>query len=242
MSFYNFRYQFFDFSGKFSSNLEKLFSCSLLKMPKKSKIVVQEPEPEPVIEEKAEEIKISKRTGKPVRPLTALQMETLRKGRELAVAKRKQLIEGVDLEKRASDIKKAKDELKLERDTKQQLRLKHQKKVYDEAVSEAIKDKVAVEEEEEVKKEPVKEVKEVKESKKKIKKKVIKYVEESSSSSSSESEEEEIIIKKKKKEKSRKEEIEPKSIQAEITRQNLRRNLEDIHSASMAAMMAPSYF
>ncbi len=57
-------------------------------------------------------------------------------------------------------------------------------------------------------------------------------MEESSSSSSSGSEEEEIIIKKKKKEKSRKEEIEPKSIQAEITRQNLRRNLEDIHSAS----------
>ena len=209
-------------------------------MPKKSKIVVQEPDPEPVIEEKPEEIKISKRTGKPVRPLTALQMETLRKGRELAVAKRKQLIEGVDLEKRALDIKKAKDEMKLERDTKQQLRLKHQKKIYDEAVSDALKDKVAVEKEEEVKKEPAKEVKEAK---KKIKKKVIKYVEESSSSSSSESEEEEIIIKKKKnKDKNRKEEIEPKTMQAEITRQNLRKNLEDIHSASMAAMMAPSYF
>ena len=209
-------------------------------MPKNSKIVVQEPEPEPVIEEKPEEIKISKRTGKPVRPLTALQMETLRKGRELAVAKRKQLIEGVDLEKRALDIKKAKDEMKLERDTKQQLRLKHQKKIYDEAVSDALKDKVAVEKEEEVKKEPAKEVKEAK---KKIKKKVIKYVEESSSSSSSESEEEEIIIKKKKnKDKNSKEEIEPKTIQAEITRQNLRRNLEDIHSASMAAMMTPSYF
>ena len=209
-------------------------------MPKKSKIVVQEPDPEPVIEEKPEEIKISKRTGKPVRPLTALQMETLRKGRELAVAKRKQLIEGVDLEKRALDIKKAKDEMKLERDTKQQLRLKHQKKIYDEAVSDALKDKVAVEKEEEVKKEPAKEVKE---GKKKIKKKVIKYVEESSSSSSSESEEEEVIIKKKKnKDKNRKEEIEPKTMQAEITRQNLRKNLEDIHSASMAAMMAPSYF
>ena len=209
-------------------------------MPKKSKRVVQEPDPEPVIEEKPEEIKISKRTGKPVRPLTALQMETLRKGRELAVAKRKQLIEGVDLEKRALDIKKAKDEMKLERDTKQQLRLKHQKKIYDEAVSDALKDKVAVEKEEEVKKEPAKEVKEAK---KKIKKKVIKYVEESSSSSSSESEEEEVIIKKKKnKDKNRKEEIEPKTMQAEITRQNLRKNLEDIHSASMAAMMAPSYF
>ena len=208
-------------------------------MPKKSKIEVQEPAPEPVIEEKPEEIKISKRTGKPVRPLTELQMETLRKGRELAVAKRKQLIEGVDLEKRALEIKKAKDEMKLERDTKQQLRLKHQKKIYDEAVSDALKDKLAIEKEDEVKKEPVKEAK------KKIKKKVIKYVEESSSSSSSESEEEEeIIVKKKKssKEKHRKEEIEPKNIQQEITRQNLRKNLEDIHSASMMAMMSPSYF
>lgn len=207
-------------------------------MPKKSKIEVQEPAPEPVIEEKPEEIKISKRTGKPVRPLTALQMETLRKGRELAVAKRKQLIEGVDLEKRALEIKKAKDEMKLERDTKQQLRLKHQKKIYDEAVSDALKDKLAIEKEDEVKKEPVKEAK------KKIKKKVIKYVEESSSSSSSESEEEEeIIVKKKKnKDKNRKEEIEPKNIQQEITRQNLRKNLEDIHSASMMAMMSPSYF
>jgi hypothetical protein len=162
-------------------------------------------------------------------------METLRKGRELAVAKRKQLIEGIDLEKRALDIKKAKDEMKLERDTKQQLRLKHQKKIYDEAVNDALKDSENIQKEEEPVKEP----------KKKIKKKVIKYVEESSSSSSSdsESEEEEIIVKKKKnKDKYRKAEIEPKTIQQEITRQNLRKNLEDIHSASMAAMMAPSYF
>jgi hypothetical protein len=94
-----------------------------------------------------------------------------------------------------------------------------------------------------VKKEPAKEVKEAK---KKIKKKVIKYVEESSSSSSSDSEEEEIIVKKKKskdkQDKHRREEIEPNTIQAEITRQNLRKNLEDIHSASMMAMMSPSYF
>jgi hypothetical protein len=206
-------------------------------MPKKSKIIevpVPEPEPEP-IEEKKEEIKISKRTGKPTRPLTELQMETLRKGRELAVAKRKQLIEGIDLEKRALEIKKAKDELKLERDTKQQLRLKHQKKIYDEAVSDALKDSENIKKEEAPVVEP----------KKKIKKKVIKYVEESSSSSSSdsESEEEEIIVKKKKnKDKYRKAEIEPKTIQQEITRQNLRKNLEDIHSASMMAMMSPSYF
>jgi hypothetical protein len=204
-------------------------------MPKKSKIIeVPVPEPEP-IEEKKEDIKISKRTGKPTRPLTELQMETLRKGRELAVAKRKQLIEGIDLEKRALDIKKAKDEMKLERDTKQQLRLKHQKKIYDEAVSDALKDSENMKKEDEPVKEP----------KKKIKKKVIKYVEESSSSSSSdsESEEEEIIVtKKKNKDKYRKAEIEPKTIQQEITRQNLRKNLEDIHSASMMAMMSPSYF
>jgi hypothetical protein len=206
-------------------------------MPKKSKIIeVPVPEPEP-IEEKKEEIKISKRTGKPTRPLTELQMETLRKGRELAVAKRKQLIEGIDLEKRALDIKKAKDEMKLERDTKQQLRLKHQKKIYEEAVSDALKDSENSKKEEE----PVKELK------KKIKKKVIKYVEESSSSSwSSDSEEEEIIVKKKKSKdkqvKHRREEIEPKTMQQEITRQNLRKNLEDIHSASMMAMMSPSYF
>jgi hypothetical protein len=160
-------------------------------MPKKSKIIeVPVPEPEP-IEEKKEDIKISKRTGKPTRPLTELQMETLRKGRELAVAKRKQLIEGIDLEKQALEIKKAKDEMKLERDTKQQLRLKHQKKIYEEAVSDALKDSENMKKEEEPVKEP----------KKKIKKKVIKYVEESSSSSSSDSdsEEEEIIVKKKKK-------------------------------------------
>ena len=209
-------------------------------MPKKSKIAeVPVPEPE-VIEEKKEEIKISKRTGKATRPLTELQIETLRKGRELAVAKRKQLLEGLDLEKRAIDIKKAKDEMKLERDTKQQLRLKHPKKIYEEAVSEALKDNETVKKDEEPAKAPVKE------SKKKIKKKVIKYVEESSSSSSeSESEEEEeIIVKKKKssKHKHRKEEIEPKTIQQEITRQNLRKNLEDVHSASMMAMMSPSYF
>jgi hypothetical protein len=206
-------------------------------MPKKSKIIeVPVPEPEP-IEEKKEEIKISKRTGKPTRPLTELQMETLRKGRELAVAKRKQLIEGIDLEKRALDIKKAKDEMKLERDTKQQLRLKHQKKIYEEAVIDALKDSENSKKEEEPVKEP----------KKKIKKKVIKYVEESSSSSSSsDSEEEEIIVKKKKSKdkqvKHRREEIEPKTMQQEITRQNLRKNLEDIHSASMMAMMSPSYF
>ena len=55
-------------------------------MPKK--IVeeeVYEPEPELETENENEPIRISKRTGKPVRPLTELQKETLAKGRAIGV-------------------------------------------------------------------------------------------------------------------------------------------------------------
>lgn len=148
----------------------KLFSCVCLRMPKK---VIQEdtydPDPEPELEEKP--IKISKRTGKPVRELSELQKETLRKGRELAVAKRKELIVGIDLEKRALNIKKAREDI-------QNAKLAKQKKMYEDAVNEDADN-------EEVKAEK----------KEKQKKKIIKYIEESSS----DSEEEEIIYKKKKK-------------------------------------------
>ena len=142
-------------------------------MPKKSKNptdIVQEYEPEPELEENP--IKISKRTGKPVRELSELQKETLRKGRELAVAKRKELIVGIDLEKRALNIKKAREDI-------QNAKLAKQKKMYEDAVNED------ADNEEEVKPEK----------KEKQKKKIIKYIEESSS----DSEEEEIIYKKKKK-------------------------------------------
>ena len=104
-------------------------------MPKKSKNqidIVEEYEPELEVEKDAgkdveKEIKISKRTGKPVRELSELQKETLRKGRELAVAKRKELIVGIDLEKRALNIKKAKEEM-------QNAKLEKQKKMYEDAV------------------------------------------------------------------------------------------------------------
>ena len=142
-------------------------------MPKKSKNptdIVQEYEPEPELDEKP--IKISKRTGKPVRELSELQKETLRKGRELAVAKRKELIVGIDLEKRALNIKKAREDI-------QNAKLAKQKKMYEDAVEED-----ADNNEEEVKPEK----------KEKQKKKIIKYIEESSDSG-----EEEIIYKKKKK-------------------------------------------
>lgn len=179
-------------------------------MPKKlsSDIIEVEPEPEP-------EIKISKRTGKPTRQLTELQKENLRKGREKAVTTRKALIEGIDLEKRAENIKKAKEEV-------HRAKIESQKKKYEEAVKE-------FDEETEPAPKPKAE--------KKIKKKVVKYVEDSSSDGDSE---EEIIIKKKKKDK-----VPPAPeppIPEQVSRDNLRKKLQDEQSASMAKLMMPSYF
>jgi hypothetical protein len=191
-------------------------------MPKKSKKVEEFETPE--VEEVSEpepEVKISKRTGKATRPLTELQKETLRKGREIAVAKRKELLVGVDLQKRAETIKKAKDELKQARDVKQQEKLKTQKKMYDDAVKEDDED----EEDEEDDEETVI----VKPKTKPKKKKVIKYIEESSSDS-----EEEIIVRKKK--------DKSKTIMAEVSRQELRKRLDDEQSNSLARLLAPSYF
>lgn len=191
-------------------------------MPKKTKEIIEVPDYE-TPEEEEPEIKISKRTGKPVRPLTEKQKETLAKGRELAIAKRKELLVGVDLAKRAETIKKAKEELRNARNLKQQEKLEQQKKQYEEAVKEE------TEEEEE----PPKPVQVAKP--KKIKKKVIKYVE----ASSSESEEEEVIIRKKKKEPKPKEEDD---IPERILRQRMKSNLEDIKSNSLAKLMMPSYY
>lgn len=139
-------------------------------MPKK---VIQEeiynPEPELEVEEKP--IKISKRTGKPVRPMTEKQKENLAKGRQIAIEKKKELNAGVDLERKAKMIKEA-------RNIRQQEKIAQQKKMYEEAVKEDADDEEVIQ--------PKKEKK---------KKKVVKYIEESSS----DSEEEEIIYKKKKK-------------------------------------------
>jgi hypothetical protein len=185
-------------------------------MPKKSReaeIIEVEPEPEP-----EPEIKISKRTGKPVRPLTEAQKANLAKGREKAIATRKALIEGIDLEKRAENIKRAKEEV-------HRAKIDAQKKKYEEAVKDFDD-------------EPVKPVPIIKKDKK-VKKKVIKYVEESSSDSDSE---EEVIIKKKKKERPPPAPTPEPSIPEQITRQNLRSKLEAEQSNSFAKLMMPSYF
>ena len=150
-------------------------------MPKKVKqteVYEEEEQPELIEETPEPEVKISKRTGKPLRPMTEKQKENLAKGRVLAVQRRKEMVEGIDLKKRAENIKKAKEDL-------HNAKIANHKKSYEDAIKD---DKI----EEQPKKE------------KKVIKKVIKYVEESSLDSE---EEEEIIIKKKKKNKQKEEDL-----------------------------------
>ena len=123
------------------------------------------------------------------------------------------MVEGIDLGKRAENIKKAKKEI---HDSK----IANHKKSYEDAVKDDEVEKAIPEQ-------PKKE--------KKIKKKVIRYVEASSSSESEE--EEEIIIKKKKKNKQKEDDM-----PHQILRQKLRNNLDEIKSSSMAQLMMPSYF
>ena len=166
------------------------------------------------------EVKISKRTGKPLRPMTEKQKENLAKGRILAVQRRKEMVVGIDLKNRAENIKKAKEDI-------HNSKIANHKKSYEDAVKDDEDD------ENQYLKNP-KPIPEQPKKEKKIKKKVIRYVE---ASSSSESEEEEIIVKKKKKNKQKEEDI-----PHQVLRQKLRNNLDEIKSSSMAQLMMPSYF
>jgi len=193
-------------------------------MPKKT--IIEEPE---IIENELEEpeepeeieppVKISKRTGKPTRPLTDKQKETLAKGRAIAVEKKKALTRGVDLEKRALAIKEGKDEVKRVRDQKQMDKINNQKKQYEDALKEFTEDE---------------ETKETIKPKKKIKKKVIKYVSDSDSSSS----EEEVIIKKKKSSKKKQQDDDI----TQITKNELRYKLQEERQNSLASLLMPTYF
>ena len=133
-------------------------------MPKKVKQPEEETEEtEEIYEDEEEtpepEIKISKRTGKPLRAMTEKQKENLAKGRKLAIQRRKEMVEGIDLKNRAENIKKAKEDI-------HNAKIANHKKNYEDAIKD----------DDEPKKE------------KKIKKKVIKYIEESSSDSEEEQE------------------------------------------------------
>ena len=178
-------------------------------MPKK--IIEQDIyDPEPELEENP--IKISKRTGKPVRPMSEKQKETLKKGREIAIEKKKALNAGVDLERKAKMIKEA-------RDIRQQEKLAKQKKMYEDAIKDDADD-----EEELVKPEK----------KEKKKKKIVKYIEESSS----DSEEEEIIYKKKKKNR----EKTTNELEENVAKNELKKRLENVRSNSLSQMLMPSYY
>ena len=146
-------------------------------MTKKIVEEVYDPELEIETENEIEPIKISKRTGKPVRPLTELQKETLAKGRAIGVQKKKELVEGID-----------KDIIKKHREQIHKQKVEKNKQIYEDALKET-------KEEEEIQQPEKKE--------RKIKKKVIKYVE----ASDSDSEEEEVIIRRRRKEPKEREDI-----------------------------------
>ena len=92
-------------------------------MPKK--ILEEEPEPDyqpPLAdysepdeadepeEEKVEPIKISKKTGKPVRQLSEKQLLNLQKAREKALEKKKEITQSKDYQNRAEVLRKIKEE------------------------------------------------------------------------------------------------------------------------------------
>jgi len=143
-------------------------------MPKKVVEEIDEVEEYAEIEEVEEEpVKISKRTGKPIRKLTLLQQEVLAKGRLLAI-KNKQDIGNISNTKKKNEIIK---EQTMKAREMRQAKLKEDKENAELELEETRNDII----------EPKKT--------KKIKKKVIKYVESSDSDDSSDGE---VIIKKKK--------------------------------------------
>ena len=195
-------------------------------MPKKTKQPIEEPEPtyEPPAdysepEEEEEPIRISKKTGKPVRKMSEKQLEALRINREKAAAKKKELSQIRDYETKTEMMKKAKQE----KDLKQKERLEASKKNYEEVIDSLDTEEVIV-------KKPKTE--------KKIKKKVIKYVE----ASSSESEEEEVIIRKKQKDKHKTKLTSEPSVPEQVTKQSLKSKLEEEQASSLARLMMPVYF
>jgi len=201
-------------------DLSELLSYLYSRMPIKKKEAYENVEQVELMEEPEPEVKISKRTGKPVIPMTAKQMENLNKGRQMGIQRKKEMSEGIDLAKRAENIKKAKEEI-------HNAKIANHKKSYEDAVKDDEDD------ENQYLKNP-KPIPEQPKKEKKIKKKVIRYV---SASSSSESEEEEIIIKKKKKNKQKEDDM-----PHQILRQKLRNNLDEIKSSSMQQLLMPSYF
>ena len=191
------------------------------------KVVEQEIEEEEVeIEEIVEEVKISKKTGKPLRPLSDKQKEVLKRGQAAALLKRQQMKESGDYIRKLQSVKQAKEDKREITNTKIKNDIATNKKNYEEEL---------VKEDEEL---PTEELKDPirKSIKKKKKIKIIEYSSESSSS------EEEIQYIKKKKNKPKKQQYADDNLISKSSTEILKEQLENDQISKINAYLLPSYY
>ena len=174
-------------------------------------------------EEVVEEVKISKKTGLPVRSLSDKQKEVLKRGQLAAQLKRKQMKESGDYVKKLASIKQAKEDKREITNTKIKNDILVNKKNYE--------DELVKEEEIEESKEPIR-----KSIKKKKKIKIIEYSSESSSS------EEEIQYIKKKKDKQKKQQYVDDNLISKSSTEILKEQLENDQISKINAYLHPSYY
>jgi len=187
------------------------------------KKIVQEEIEEVEIEENVEEVKISKKTGLPLRPLSDKQKEVLKRGQAAAQLKRQQMKESGDYIRKLESVKQAKEDKREITNTKIKNDILVNKKNYE--------DELVKEEEIEELKEPIR-----KSIKKKKKIKIIEYSSESSSS------EEEIQYIKKKKDKSKKQQYVDDNLISKSSTEILKEQLENDQISKINAYLLPSYY
>ena len=189
------------------------------------KKVVEEEIVEEEIEE-IEEVKISKKTGKPVRSLSDKQKEVLKRGQQAALLKRQMMKESGDYIRKLESVKQAKEDKREITNTKIKNDILVNKKNYEDEL---------VKEDEEL---PIEELKEpIRRSIKKKKK--IKIIEYSSESSSSE---EEIQYIKKKKDKPKEEQYADDNLISKSSTEILKEQLENDQISKINAYLLPSYY
>ena len=181
--------------------------------------IVVEEEPEEIVE-----VKISKKTGLPVRSLSDKQKEVLKRGQLASQLKRQQMKESGDYIRKLESVKQAKSDKRAITNTKIKNDILTNKKNYED---ELVK-------EEEL---PTEELKEPfrKSIKKKKKIKIIEYSSESSSS------EEEIQYIKKKKDKSKKQQHADDNLISKSSTEILKEQLENDQISKINAYLLPSY-
>jgi len=184
---------------------------------------------EEIVEEEPEEIvevKISKKTGLPVRSLSDKQKEVLKRGQAAALLKRQQMKESGDYIRKLQSVKQAKEDKREITNTKIKNDIATNKKNYEEEL---------VKEDEEL---PTEELKDPirKSIKKKKKIKIIEYSSESSSS------EEEIQYIKKKKNKPKKQQYADDNLISKSSTEILKEQLENDQISKINAYLLPSYY